>query len=862
MRPFFLVSLLAVSCSSSDDPQQPQEDALVTDTTADDTAVVDSVLPDGDAPAPTCIEPAGSGTPANKLVDGTDEATVTVTGACKRTFVMTSTAPLRDGVPSNPRTIAEGDGPRVRTRNDVFDALYALALDEAREDSVSAISDGGFNDGKPIPCDCFETGRLWKYVWTRDTAYSVDLGLAALDPTRAKNSLEFKLSDKRSGGAPEIVQDTGSGGSYPVSTDRVVWALGAMRLLDFLEGSERAAFLDKAWPAIRNTVEHDREVVFDDGLYRGEQSFLDWREQSYPSWTANDTVHLGMSKSLSTNVAHLAALRAAARLATEKGDGAASKYEGWATALATAIKAKLWLPGDKQLSTYLTTTLDPAPVHRYDALGTSLAVLAGVITGAEAKDAIASYPHLTRGVPVIWPQQKETAIYHNRAMWPFVTAYVARAAKVVRNDAVVDNAVASLMRGAALNLSNMENLEIVSGKPKVEDGAFSGPVVNSQRQLWSVASYLSMVNDVVFGMETSSAGIRFNPYVTRKMRHGIFANADSIVLENLRFRGKNVSVVVKLPPKTTAAGGGAYGTGKVRLNGAEVTGVLSLAATNLVEIELTEAGDAASTMRLVTDVADYKNLFAPRSPTITAVELAGSNLRVSWNGSGESPSEIAFNVYRDGVRVASDLTSGSFIDATTSATSPSHCYAVEAYFTGSKNHSQHSPAWCYWGAGSARVKSIGASAFTNVGGSGITNHGKFHYENWGDPGHSLTATFTASATGEHLLQLNAGNGAGAINTGITCGLKTVEVLDGATVVARGFVLMPHLGAWSTWKDSSFVRANLVAGKIYKVVIKQDDASINMSFFKHFEQYTGGTGGKSGAFSRVNIAELKVLARVN
>jgi hypothetical protein len=35
----------------------------------------------------------------------------------------------------------------------------------------------------------------------------------------------------------------------------------------------------------------------------------------------------------------------------------------------------------------------------------------------------------------------------------------------------------------------------------------------------------------------------------------------------------------------------------------------------------------------------------------------------------------------------------------------------------------------------------------------------------------------------------------------------------------------------------------------------------MSAFQHFASYTGGTGGKAGAFHRVNIAALKVLALV-
>jgi hypothetical protein len=834
-------ALLVLGCSSDpENPGEPTDSDVVVDSAVSETSTPDSTAMDGDAIVRPCIEATGSGTPASKLVDGTDEASVSLSGAgCARSFVLSSSAKLRDGVPTNPRTIPEASV-RVSTRNDMFDALFALAMAEVKENSVSSITDGAFNDGKPIDCNCFETGRLWKYVWTRDTSYSVDLGLASIDPERARNSLLFKVSDRRSGGTPEIVQDTGSGGSYPISTDRAVWALGATRVLEWLDD---AAFKDRACAAIRNTIEHDRQTVYDDGLYRGEQSFLDWREQSYPSWTASDTVHLGMSKSLSTNVAHLTLLRAAVKC----GD---TKYKAWADDLAANIKSKLWLADDKQLSTYLTTTLDPAPVHRYDALGTALAVLHGVVTGTEAKEAIASYPHLPRGVPVIWPQQKETPIYHNRAMWPFVTAYFAKAARLVKNDAAVDHAVASLMRGAALNLSNMENLEIVSGQPKVEDGAYSGPVVNSQRQLWSVAGYISMVQDVIFGMEITGATLNFRPFVTRKMRHGIFANADSIVLDGVRFRGRTYTAILKLPPKTTAAEGAAYF--------ANVTNRRDEGARTIVEIDLADSPDAAGAIKLVTGVADYKNLFGPRSPTITGIDGTGP-LKVSWDAAGESTSEVKFNVYRDGVRVASDLTTTTWTDTAT-ASSPSHCYAVEAYFTGSRNHSQHSPPWCWWGTGSGRVKVV--SSFTNVGGTSKTEGGKTYFEGWGDPTHTLTATFTAGTTGEHLIQVTAANGAGALNTGITCAVKVVEVLDGTTVVARGTILMPHSGGWTTWRDSSFVRANLTGGKTYKVVIKHDDTSMNMSFFKHFEQYTGGTGGKDGAFSRVNIAELKVLARVN
>ena len=186
------------------------------------------------------------------------------------------------------------------------DALFAMALDDARLNAVSETSDAAFSE--PEACDCYKTGDLWNWVWTRDIAYAVELGLAWVDPERAANSLLFKLSAPKSGGALQIVQDTGTGGSWPVSTDRVAWARGAMAVLRYADHPElRAAAIE----AMRETARVDRRYAHDgrDGLYRGETSFLDWRAQTYPAWTASDVVHIGMSKSLSTNLDHLFLLR-------------------------------------------------------------------------------------------------------------------------------------------------------------------------------------------------------------------------------------------------------------------------------------------------------------------------------------------------------------------------------------------------------------------------------------------------------------------------------------------------------------------------------------------------------------------------
>jgi hypothetical protein len=160
------------------------------------------------------------------------------------------------------------------------------------------------------------------------------------------------------------------------------------------------------------------------------------------------------------------------------------------------------------------------------------------------------------------------------------------------------------------------------------------------------------------------------------------------------------------------------------------------------------------------------------------------------------------------------------------------------------------------------VTAFPASTFVATGGTASTQHGRFHYEGWGDAGHSLVVpSVKPTRTGPHLVQLVYGNGAGGTDTGITCAVKRVRIEDTANgqAVATGHVTMPHLGTWSRWADSTFVRADLDASRTYRVIIDSAPTSRNMSAFSHFAQYVG-QGGASGAFERVNIAELKLLAR--
>lgn len=772
--------------------------------------------PATDATAPSSTSTGATSAPST-FADGGHTVTVRVTDrdTLQRTYLLTTTQPLRDGAPQTRTVVEAADAPVLRSGNDLFDALFALAVQEAREASVSEIRDGAFAHGAPIPCACFETGELWPFVWTRDTAYAADLGLAWLDPTRARDSLRFKLSEPKQGDGLRIVQDTGTGGGWPVSTDRVVWALGARAVLAQLPDDP---FRAEAYEALAHTLTEHRAHVWDarSGLYRGEQSFLDWREQSYPAWTATDPVHIAMSEALSTNVLHLEALRLAAELAADPTEAATWRQQ--ADDLALAIDAGFWREDRAGWSTFRTTWLDRAPVDGHDLLGTALAALH--VDGAHGARALGAYPFAHAGPPVIWPQQPSTPIYHNRAIWPFVTAYAARAAAAVDQPAVFDRAVASLVRGAALNLSNMENFELETGLPWVDDGPWSGPVVNSRRQLWSVAGYLSAVLEI-FGVDGA-------PYVTPEVHRAWLAGSRSVTLHRARWEGRLVDLTLQLPD---VSAGGAYAVGAIAEGQDRVT------------FDLAAGGGAEGAV-----TALPSEIVAPRTPTITGVWLDGT-LRLTFEGEG------TFDVYRDGARVAEGVGASWSDPGATEHATRTYCYTV-ASRSPAGLRSPHAPPVCWWGG---RVQVFGPHDLVTEGGVWATDHGRPHHADWGAPADTLRiAAFRPNWTGEHLVQPVAGNGSGPISTGITAGHKRVVIREAATgaLVAEGSWVMPQLGSWSEWRDGSFVPAWLDADVTYTLEVT--DAP-NASGLAAFASYTGGLGGGPEPLNAVNVAEIKLLA---
>ena len=388
------------------------------------------------------------------------------------------------------QTLNTDDFPQLQSPYPIVDALYNQALEEARR-AVEADS-------------TFRTGKEWAGVWTRDISYSIILAQALLQPRVGMNSLMRKVTtDGR------IIQDTGTGGAWPCSTDRMIWAVAAYEIY-LVTGDE--AWLHKVLPIIRKSVEDDLAVAYDaeTGLVRGESSFLDWREQTYPRWMEPADIY--QSETLGTNAVHCQANRVLAQMARRVGENAlAQKHEQLAETIKKGMNQHLWQEKKGYYGQYLygRTHLTLSP--KAEALGEALTVLFGIAEGAQASRVVASTPTVPFGVPCIYPQIPVIPSYHNNAVWPFVQSYFGLAAKKAGNAESFLESFAAVARPAALFVTNKENFV-------AENGDYAGTVINSSVMLWSLSGYLSLVYKGLFGLEFKEDGLHVAPFVPKEMQ--------------------------------------------------------------------------------------------------------------------------------------------------------------------------------------------------------------------------------------------------------------------------------------------------------------------------------------------------------
>ncbi len=402
-----------------------------------------------------------------------------------------------------------GNAPHYRGNFEVLNQAYGLALHEAG----ALLNEEG----------TFRTGANWPTVWTRDISYSTHLGLGLWNVRACMNSLNARV---RNG---EVEQDTGTGGSWPISSDRVVWGMAAWEVY-CLTGD--ADWLSLSCRVMEKTCMRDEQVLAaTGGLMKGESSVLDWREQSYPAWMTS--ADIGDSCSLSTMLLHAEARKILARMFRELGlEEKAREWEEKSVSLAAVIERFFRIPEHVLYGQYLYGRGYPVLSEKVDSLGNLLCILLGQAGGSHAAGMVASLPHGVYGIPCIHPQMPDSVpAYHNRAMWPFLEGYYAQAAAAVENESALALAVACMVRAALLCGTNKENVLLKTGLDE-------GLLLSSDSQLWSIAGMLGCFYKGLFGIRLSPDSLEFRPCVPKSFE-GVHE------LSGLEYRGMTVDVFLQ-----------------------------------------------------------------------------------------------------------------------------------------------------------------------------------------------------------------------------------------------------------------------------------------------------------------------------
>jgi len=690
-------------------------------------------------------------------------------GIYEVTLTLNAPAAAKTTATSWQKSLDTADFPQYSSPYPLADALYNLALEEARR----AVEPDG----------TLRTGKEWGGVWTRDVSYSIILAQATLQPQVAMASLLRKVTPEG-----RIVQDTGTGGAYPCSTDRVIWVVAAWEIYK-VTGDE--AWLRKVYPIVKQSLTDDQQNVHDPttGLVRGESSFLDWREQTYPRWM--QPVDIYQSENLGTNAVHYQANVVLAHMARQLGETTvAVAHEQVAAGIKAAINQHLWQEKAGYYGQYLygRTFLSLSP--RAEALGEALSVWFGIADEARAKTVVARTPTISFGIPCIYPQITGIPPYHNNAVWPFVQSYWALAAAQAGNEASLTESMAAIYRPAALFLTNKENFV-------AQNGDFAGTQINSSNMLWSLSGSLGLVYKILFGMHYETDRLVFRPFVPRAFQ----GNRQLI---NFKYRQAVLDIEVQGSGNVIQA---------ITLDGQPLAGAAvpaTLTGRHALRIVLDGQAPAAAA---TTKVA---NLFAPATPVVSLHQKSTSYLE--WE-----PVEGArsYQVFKNGQLFAPVATTEAVIKVGKDEEYAEYqVVAIDARglrsfasepITVSAKQDVHQVQL-------ETVAPKAAQPYQGYSGQGFVEIST-------TKNRTLTIPVTVPEAGLYAVDFRYANGNGPLNTDNKCALRTLR-LGGK---ALGTIVLPQrgVGEWSAWGFTNAVLVQLPKGT-HHLTLAYEPANANMN----------------------------------
>ena len=647
--------------------------------------------------------------------------------------------------------------PQFESTSLLLTALYNMSLDEM----VMLMEEDG----------TFRTGKEWAGVWTRDISYATLLSLAWLAPERCMESLRRKVSDNR------IIQDTGTGGAWPVSSDRVVWALAAWEIYKYTGDKE---WLTEAFETVKNSLEADSLMVSDPatGLKRGESSFLDWRKQTYPLWMEPADIYASLN--LGTNAAYCQALRVTGLMARELG-----REDHWSTdaeQLRDSINTHLWQEEKGFYGQYLYGRYSRSLSSRSEALGEAFTVLFDIADEARKQLVLQNTPVTPFGITCIFPQIPGIPPYHNNGIWPFVQAFWTMANAAEKRVDAVESGLASIIRPAALFLTNKENFV-------AETGDFAGTEINSDRQLWSVAAMLAMHHRILLGISFEIDRLKFDPVIPRNY-------SGDYSLNNLSYRGGTYDITVT---------GWGDGISVFKIDG-------NVTADHSIPSTMTGSHTVEIVMNSQANKEHYRaveNYTAPETPHL---EAEGNIL--SWNTVSNA---TEYRLYRNGRQEPAPAMSPVEIPR---SEDPAE-YQVMAVDSNGVESFLSNPVTVLPENGSHIIEAENFNIKGENGAEGFSGNGyvRFSLENKRD----LTVKINA-ADGRYALRMRYANGTGPVNTDNNCATRSLYV-NGEFA---GPLVFPQRGLdeWSDWGFTNVEWISLKSGENL-LTVRYDDFNRNM-----------------------------------
>ena len=401
-----------------------------------------------------------------------------------------------------------------------YDTAYNIARQEIDANTV---------DGK------FVAGSGWGTLWTRDTAYAIELGAGILSPDIALRTLmKCNERDPETSNLMWVQDDCMNFGRWPNLSDSIVGAQAAWHLY-LLNGDKE--FLEWALSMTKNTLQRAERDAWnsDAGLFKGCSSFME-SNSGYPAKYKNDGLLVGKTKALSTNMLYYSGYSLGAAMAKEldHDEEEVLKLDEKASDLKNAIRSRMWLPSEGYYS-YVEDENNKL-FTQMEGLGESLVLMAPEFETDQSRiDSIfEKTTMLEYGIPSLWPQFQHTPApefweyYHNGRYWPFVQGYWGIAAARHKKVSVFEKSMTGLLKLSQKHDTFAEFYEL--------DGNI---IPNKKQQLWSDAGFIGMVLYGLFGMEFTLQGVKFHPIKPSSLPIG-----DTISLHQIKYRGMVLDLFV------------------------------------------------------------------------------------------------------------------------------------------------------------------------------------------------------------------------------------------------------------------------------------------------------------------------------